>query len=208
LKGRREAAFLLLTRVVSMKNFLLFLSLLAVFATGGAHAGAEDGKAKAEVCGACHGADGNSATSDYPILAGQASRYIYLQLKDYKEGRRKHAMMTPMAANLSKQDMRDLGDYFAARKLKPTRFQADGAKVALGKQVADDALCPMCHLGGFSGQNEVPRVAGQHQAYVLRQLMAFKSKERTNDAGNMQSVMRNIADEDIEALSHYIANID
>ncbi len=191
-----------------MKLSLLPLLLLAMLVTGGAHAGVEEGKAKAEVCGACHGADGNSATSDYPILARQASRYIYLQLKDYKEGRRKHALMTPMAANLSKQDMRDLGDYFAAQKLKPTGFQADGAKVVRGKKVADDALCPMCHLGGFSGQNEVPRVAGQYQAYVLRQLMAFKNKERTNDAGNMQSVMRNISDEDIEALSHYIANIN
>lgn len=191
-----------------MKTFLLPLLLLALLAVEGAHAGVEEGKAKAEVCGACHGADGNSATSDYPILAGQASRYIYLQLKDYKEGRRKHALMTPMAANLSKQDMRDLGDYFAAQKPKSTGFQADGAKVVRGKKVADDALCPMCHLGGFSGQNEVPRVAGQYQAYVLRQLMAFKNKERTNDAGNMQSVMRNISDEDIEALSHYIANIN
>lgn len=191
-----------------MKTSLLPFLLLAMLVAGGAHAGVEEGKAKAEVCGACHGADGNSATSDYPILAGQASRYIYLQLKDYKEGRRKHALMTPMAANLSKQDMRDLGDYFAAQKPKSTGFQADGAKVARGKKVADDALCPMCHLGGFSGQNEVPRVAGQHQAYVLRQLMAFKNKERTNDAGNMQSVMRNISEEDIEALSHYIANIN
>ena len=191
-----------------MKTSLLPLFLLALLVVGGAHAGVEEGKAKAEVCGACHGADGNSATSDYPILAGQASRYIYLQLKDYKEGRRKHALMTPMAANLSKQDMRDLGDYFAAQKAKGTGFQADGAKVARGKKVADDALCPMCHMGGFSGQNEVPRVAGQYQAYVLRQLMAFKNKERTNDAGNMQSVMRNISDEDIEALSHYVANIN
>lgn len=191
-----------------MKTSLLPLLLLTLVAAHAAHAGIEEGKTKAEVCGACHGADGNSATADYPILAGQTSRYIYLQLKDYKEGRRKHALMTPMVTNLSKQDMRDLGDYFAAQKLKPVAFQADGAKVVRGKKVADDALCTMCHLGGFSGQNEVPRVAGQHQPYVLRQLTAFKQKERTNDAGNMQSVMRNISDEDIEALSHYIANIN
>ncbi len=191
-----------------MKTTPLPLLLFALLAATTAKAGVEEGKAKAEVCGACHGADGNSATSDYPVLAGQASRYIYLQLKDYKEGRRKHALMTPMVTNLSKQDMRDLGDYFAAQKPKAVPFQADAAKVVRGKKVADDALCTMCHLGGFSGQNEVPRVAGQHQAYVLRQLTAFKQKERTNDAGNMQSVMRNISDEDIEALSHYIANIN
>jgi len=191
-----------------MKKYLHSLAALALITAGGAHAGAEEGKAKAELCGTCHGADGNSPTSDFPNLAGQTSRYIYLQLKDYKEGRRKHALMTPMAANLSKQDMRDLGDYFAAQKTKPTDFRAEPAKVERGRKVAADALCPMCHLGGFSGQNEVPRVAGQHQAYVLQQLMAFKRKERTNDAGNMQSVMRNIPDEDIDALSHYIANIN
>lgn len=182
--------------------------LLAVLVAQPVLAGVEEGRAKAATCVACHGPDGNSPTSDYPILAGQASRYVYLQLKDFKEGRRKNPLMSPMAANLSKQDMRDLGDYFAAQKPKPTGFKADGTKVQRGKKVADDALCPMCHLGGFSGQNEVPRVAGQHQAYVLRQLLAFKNKERTNDAGNMTSVLRTIPDEDLEALSHYIANLD
>jgi cytochrome c553 len=191
-----------------MKTSLLSLLLPALLAANAAHAGVEEGKAKEEVCGACHGVDGNSVTSDHPILAGQASRYIYLQLKDYKEGRRKHAQMTPMVANLNKQEMRDLGDYFAAQKLKPVALQADGANLARSKKVAEDALWPMCHPGGFAGQNEVPHVAGQHQAYVLRRLMAFKQKERTNDAGNMQSMMRNISDEDIEALSHYIANIN
>lgn len=167
----------------------------------------EDGKAKAAVCAACHGEDGNSATGDFPILAGQTSRYLYLQLKDYKEGRRKNPIMQPMAANLSKQDMWDLANYFAAQKQKPNGFKADAEKVVRGKKVADDALCPMCHLGGFSGQNEVPRVAGQHQAYIQKQLLAFKNKERTNYP-DMNSYIKSIPDEDIEALSHYIANLN
>lgn len=167
----------------------------------------EDGKAKAAACAACHGEDGNSAMGDFPILAGQTSRYLYLQLKDYKEGRRKNPIMQPMAANLSKQDMWDLANYFAAQKQKPNGFKADAEKVVRGKKVADDALCPMCHLGGFSGQNEVPRVAGQHQAYIQKQLLAFKNKERTNYP-DMNSYIKSIPDEDIEALSHYIANLN
>ncbi len=182
--------------------------VLCLVAAPSAFAGAEDGKAKAAACAACHGPDGNSPSPDFPSLAGQTSRYIYLQLKDFKEGRRKNEIMSALTTNLSKQDMRDLGDYFAAQKQKPTGFKADSAKVARGQKVAADALCPMCHLGGFSGQNEVPRVGGQHQAYIHRQLMAFKNHERTNDAGNMQSVMRSISDEDIDALSHYIANLN
>lgn len=166
------------------------------------------GKEKAAACAACHGEDGNSAVSMFPILAGQTPRYLYLQLKDFKEGRRKNELMSPMAANLSKQDMQDLAAYYSKQKIKPNGFKADGAKVARGKKVNDDALCPMCHLGGFAGQNEVPRVAGQHYDYVLAQLRAFKTKERTNDAGNMQGVVRTLPDEDLEALAHYVANLN
>lgn len=191
-----------------MRSFrqLGLVLLLATPLLPAAHAG-EDVKAKAAVCGACHGEDGNSATGDFPILAGQSSRYLYLQLKDYKEGRRKNELMSPMAANLTKQDMWDLANYFGGQKQKPNGFKADGQKVTRGKKVADDALCPMCHLGGFSGQNEVPRVAGQHQAYIYRQLIAFKTKERTNYA-DMNAYIKSIPEEDIEALSHYIANLN
>jgi cytochrome c553 len=185
--------------------------LIAGLLTLPAVASAQDvqaGKEKAAQCAACHGEDGNSPSGAFPILAGQTQRYIYLQLKDYKEGRRKNDLMSPMAANLSKKDMQDLAAYFAAQKPKPTGFKADPEKVAKGKQVAADALCPMCHLGGFSGQNEVPRVAGQHQEYIYAQLIAFKKKERTNDAGNMTSVVKTIPDSDLEAMSHYIANLN
>lgn len=192
-----------------MKLLLVPLSLLfgCIFCSP-AMAGVEEGKAKATACGACHGPDGNSASPDFPILAGQNARYVYLQLKDFKEGRRKNPFMTALSANLSKQDMRDLADYYAAQKQKPNGFKADPAKVARGKKVADDALCTMCHLGGFSGQNEIPRVAGQHQAYILKQLTDFKTKERTNDAGNMLSVLKSITLEDLDAMSHYIADIN
>jgi cytochrome c553 len=190
-----------LLAVVLLSSSLCTLPTLAL-------ARAAEGKAKAEACAACHGADGNSIAPMFPNLAGQSSRYIYLQLKDYKEGRRSNPLMTPQVAELTKQDMRDLGDWFAQFKQKPTNFRADPDKVARGKKVSDDALCPMCHLGGLAGQNEVPRVAGQHQEYIYAQLMAFKNKLRTNDAGNMQSVVRTLSDEDLEALSHYAASLD
>jgi cytochrome c553 len=189
----------------------LTCSLIAAFVALPAIASAQDvqaGKEKAAQCAACHGEDGNSPSGAFPILAGQTQRYIYLQLKDYKEGRRKNPLMSPMAANLSKKDMQDLAAYFAAQKPKPTGFKGDPDKIVRGKQVAADALCPMCHLGGFSGQNEVPRVAGQHQEYIYAQLLAFKNKERTNDAGNMASVVKTIPDADLEAMSHYIANLN
>ena len=163
---------------------------------------------KAEPCFACHGPNGNSQNPAYPILAGQSWRYIYIELKDFKEGRRNDPVMSPMTADLSREDMMALGNFFAAQRPLPIAFKADGARVESGRKISDAVLCPMCHLGGFVGQNEIPRVAGQYPQYVKKQLQDFKAKRRTNDAGNMTSVAGTLSDEDIENLSHYIANLN
>lgn len=164
-------------------------------------------RTKAQLCFACHGPDGNSTNPDYPILAGQSWRYIYIELKDFNEGRRSDPQMSPMAANLSRDDMILLGQFFAAQKPAPIKFEADGAKAEAGRKVSDAVLCPMCHLGGFVGQNDIPRVAGQWPQYVKKQLADFKARRRTNDAGNMTSVSATLSDADIENLSQYIANL-
>ena len=62
----------------------------------------------------------------------------------------------------------------------------------------------MCHGGGFKGQNEIPRVAGQQHDYIVKQLTDFKERRRTNDAGNMASVSKTLSDEDIENLAQYL----
>ena len=66
----------------------------------------------------------------------------------------------------------------------------------------------MCHLGGMKGQNEIPKLSGQHYDYIFKQLMDFKSRERHNDAGNMTAVAKTLSDEDIVNLSHYISDIN
>ena len=167
----------------------------------------EAGHKKAEPCFPCHGPTGNSVSPTFPILAGQTMRYIYMQLRDFKEGRRKDPSMDSMASNLSREDMFDIAAYFAAQKQKPNGFTPDPAREKRGKAKTDEVLCPMCHLGGFSGQNEIPRLAGQHYEYVAKQLRDFKSMRRTNDAGNMTSVAKTLSDEDIEDLAHYIAGL-
>ena len=164
-------------------------------------------EAKAQPCAACHGPNGNSTDPQYPKLAGQTARYIYLELKDFKEGRRHDPQMEPMAKNLSSEDMLALADFYSKQKPAPTGFKADGAKVAAGAKKADEVLCTMCHSGGFTGQNEIPRVAGQHYAYIKKELTDFKTRARTNDAGNMTSVASTLSDTDIENLAQYIANL-
>jgi cytochrome c553 len=162
---------------------------------------------KAQVCVACHGPEGKSIQPQFPILAGQTARYLYLQMRDFQEGRRSNELMTPMVAGLSRDELRELADYFAKQKPPPQPFKADPEKARLGKLKADETLCTMCHLGGFAGQNEIPRVAGQHYDYIVKQLSDFKARKRTNDAGNMTSVSNTLNDKDIENLAHYLVGL-
>jgi cytochrome c553 len=196
---------------MQLKSATLFSLLFGACAlVPSTQAGAQDieaGRVKAQACAACHGADGNSAAGNFPNLAGQTWRYIYIQLKDYKEGRRKDPVMTPMAEPLSRQEMIDVANFFAAQPAKPSSFKADDGKVKLGKAKADETLCAMCHLGGFAGQNEIPRVAGQQYDYIVKQMNDFKARNRTNDAGNMTSVAQTLNQTDIENLAHYITSL-
>jgi len=189
------------------KAVLALAGLIAALAAADVSAQADAIKDKAQTCVACHGPNGNSTDPQYPILAGQTARYIFLELRDFKEGRRHDPQMDPMATNLTPDDMLALGDYFSKQTKTPNGFKADGNKVALGAKKSDEVLCTMCHAGGFLGQNEIPRVAGQHYAYIKKALSDFKTRKRTNDAGNMTSVAGTLSDADIENLAHYIANL-
>jgi cytochrome c553 len=191
-KGRLRAAF-----------FFWLLAAPTLACAQDAAAGAK----KAEPCFACHGQNGNSVVPQFPNLAGQTARYIYLQLRDYQEGRRNDPVMQPLAKPLTREDMLDIAAFFAAQKPLANNFTPDAGRAARGKAKADETLCTMCHLGYFAGQNEIPRVAGQQYDYTVKQLRDFKARVRTNDAGNMTSVARTLSDQDIEDLGHYTASL-
>lgn len=98
---------------------LLALSALIVALASNAGAWAADlaaGKAKAaEVCQACHGVDGNSASADFPKLGGQYPDYLAKALRDYKSGQRKNPIMAGFAKPLSTQDIDNLAAYYASQ---------------------------------------------------------------------------------------------
>lgn len=102
-----------------MNKFLIAMLAAAGVALGGSAVAADlaAGKEKAAMCGACHGADGNTPMMpEYPKLAGQPADYLEKALKDYKSGKRKNPLMAPMAQGLSKKDMKDVAAYFSSLK--------------------------------------------------------------------------------------------
>lgn len=100
-----------------MKKLSMLICGALLLVSGYAVAGnAAAGKEKAKACAACHGADGNSASADFPKLAGQHYDYLVKSLQGYKTGARKNPVMAPMGANLSQRDMEDLAAYFSSQQ--------------------------------------------------------------------------------------------
>ena len=98
-----------------MKRLILIILLAQFCYVTGAFAGnAVAGKEKSQTCVACHGEDGLSPTTQFPVIAGQYKDYLYQALSDYKSGKRKNAIMTGIVAALNDQDMQDLAAYYSS----------------------------------------------------------------------------------------------
>jgi len=194
----------------------IFSVSAALAATTSLAAGdAAAGKTKAAACAACHSADGNSVNPVWPKLAGQHATYLVKQLTNFKAGDRNNAMMAPMAAPLSEQDMADIAAYFSGQTQNGGK--ADPALVAAGEKLfrggnatTGVAACMGCHGPNGMGNPPAnfPRLSGQHAAYTVTQLKTFRSGERANDAGKMmQNIAARMTDAEMQAVASYIEGL-
>jgi cytochrome c553 len=186
-------------------------SLLAAMMLCASFAHAADvtaGKAKAEMCTACHGEGGISQIENMPSLAGQPDQFIQWQLVFFRAGTRKNEQMQPVVEQLNNEDIRNLGAYFAT--LTPARAKTDenpdlsrkGAQAATGRR------CASCHTDNFAGGKAVPRVAGQREDYLVKALRDYKSGVRSGGGmAAMADVAYPLSEEEIEALAHYLAHL-
>ncbi len=190
----------------------------AVAAEGPLKGDATAGQAKAAVCGACHGPDGNSPAPNFPKLAGQGERYLTKQMHDIKDGKRTVLEMTGLLTNLSDQDLADLAAYFASQKgsvgAADPKLVARGEKLFRGGNLEKGLpSCIGCHSPNGAGIAAAgfPHLSGQHATYIAKQLTDFRKEEagRNNDgdAMIMRSIARKLSDEDIAAVSSYIQGL-
>lgn len=165
------------------------------------------------VCAACHGADGNSAVPQNPKLAGQHPEYLLKQLTNFKEGKRANAVMAGMVANLTPDDMKNLADYYSAKKINLSKAKTNGAG-SLGEKIyrAGNAAsgvpaCASCHGANGAGiPKQFPRLSAQHADYTLTQMKAFRSGERAN-APMMMTIATKMTDAEMQAVSDYVQGL-
>ncbi|MDP2821856.1 MAG: c-type cytochrome [Sulfuritalea sp.] len=164
-------------------------------------------------CALCHGAQGESASAVYPRLAAQHPDYIVKQLKDFRDGRRKSETMTEMAKDLQDEEIAGLAAFFAGKKAGG-RQSGDVDLAAVGKYIfhrgnsfAGVAACTSCHGPKGFGTEQLPRLAGQHPAYIEIQLKEFNKRERTNDNSIMHSIASKLTELETKAVSVYIGGL-
>ncbi len=183
------------------------LIALATYFSVRAHADANRGAQYTASCAHCHGIEGNSSADQYPNIASQHKEYLYRQLKAFKDGTRKDPLMSPMVGVLDDQAMRDVADFYYSKDSAKQRTIPDPAKVAIGKKVASERICATCHLPTYKGQNEFPKLTRQKLPYLIKQLTAYRDGTRTTDGGVMAASVKDLTDEQIEALAHFLSSL-
>ena len=203
-----------------MKVFFQLAALLLLIASTPllAEGDAAAGQAKAAICAACHGTDGNSAVPNWPKLAGQHEQYLLRQSTLIQTGSRPVPEMLGIVAGLTETDFQNIAAFFASQKRTPG--VADEALVPAGEMLwragrASTGIpaCMACH--GPAGEGNplagYPALAGQHNVYTANMLKKFRAGDHWGEKDANSIVMNGVAaeltDDDINALASYIQGL-
>ncbi len=158
-------------------------------------------------CGECHGADGNSVQPGIPSLAGQPENFLTTQLILFREGIRKSELMGPQAEGLRDQVVVMLARHYAALPALGEPEPGDPDRLAEGRRLAQAGRCGTCHLPDYSGRQQMPRLAGQREDYLVASLTDYRDNRRAAADTSMLDVMYGASDEEIAALAHFMARL-
>mgnify|MGYP006101447435 CR=1 FL=1 len=167
------------------------------------------------LCIACHAIDGNSVVSVNPRLAGQHAAYISKQLNNFKSGLRENIVMAGMVANLTEEDMINLGNYFSEQDILLSSAQKNGVG-SLGENIfragiksKGVAACAGCHgPSGHGIPDKYPRLNAQHSEYTLAQLNAFRLGLRKNDSeAVMRTIAQKLTEQEMQSVADYIQGL-
>lgn len=197
-------------------GILVLLALAAVPAPGGAqdtdrlHPSPRDGdrlQEQVRLCSACHGEKGIPQEKTTPVIWGQHQGYLYLQLRDFKNGDRKSEQMGPIAESLERTDMLAIAEYFSKKAWPRTGQPPASDDVALTAARANTAVgCTGCHQNQYRGEGTQARLAGQTREYLFKTMLEIRTGARGNNPG-MTTLMKATSEADIAALAEYLAGL-
>lgn len=182
---------------------------------------AQEGSAKAGVCLACHGMNGNSTNPEWPTLAGQSAVYIAEQLHLFRAGARTNPVMQPMASSLSDDDINDLAVYYSTQtpaglEADPSYWKAGEQLYRVGDHTRNIPACMACHgpVGAGNPAAGYPALRAQHAVYTVKQLNNYASGARykavedvtakSRNGQIMATISQRLTAEDMRNLASYV----
>ena len=159
-------------------------------------------------CLACHGATGQSAIPEVPSLGGQPAFYLTIQLLMFREKLRVLEPMNQLMQGLRDDDLRSMATYLS--KLPPPESAGgpvDPVRIERAQGLIEQHRCNFCHNRDYSGEQNVPRLAGQREDYLVKALREYKNNTRRGYDASMADVLYLISDEQILDLAYFLARL-
>lgn len=184
------------------------LAIAAALVCVGTSARAQTVAERLAPCLACHGESGTSSTPDVPSLGAQPAYFLLIQLFMFRERLRPIEPMTSMLKGVSDDELRRMADTIA--KLpppKPDASPADPERVRRAQELVAQHRCNFCHNGNYEGQENVPRIAGQREDYLLKALNGYKDNTRRGYDAQMSDVIEPLTDAEFADLAHFLARL-
>jgi cytochrome c553 len=179
--------------------------LTALF-IGAAHA--QSPPERVALCAACHGPAGVSAIPGTPSLAAQPALFLENQLVLIREGVREAGpAMAAALKGIQDAEIRALAKHYAGLKPPAPAGEVDPAVARRARKVAARAYCGSCHLPDYSGRDQIPRLAGQREEYLLEAMRAYRDNRRSGGDTIMAASLYGIADADLQVLARYLARL-
>ncbi|MSP36693.1 MAG: cytochrome c4 [Limnohabitans sp.] len=184
------------------------LAFLGVAMLAPLFSAAQNPPVRASMCNACHGPNGNAALKDMPSIAGQPKVFIENQLVLIREGMRDIPQMKGVLDNVSDTELTELANYYTNQRIAKPFAQKQATLYDKGETLSKEMRCGICHLPTYVGREQMPRLAGQREDYLLYTMRAMKANQAVGRDSIMIASLYGISDEDLKAISHYLSRLN
>lgn len=158
------------------------------------------------LCMACHGPQGNSQIPLTPSLAGQPKVFIENQLVLIREGLREIPQMKGLLDNMKDPELVALASYFSAQTPAKPAGPIQAETFQRGQQLSSKMLCGTCHLPDYVGRQQIPRLAGQNEAFLVYSMKQFRDHPGPGRDTIMSASLFGLKDNELADLAHFLAN--